>query len=175
MESPPFEITEQGWGEFDIIISIHFKDPSEKPIDVTHSLKLFPPANVAWPDNKPVVAENIDQIVFNDPTEWFYKELMSRKQDEGAPILTPYISPTADEDAQLEKVLAAQKKIREEIWKLKEKYEQTAMKAAAVRRQLDLQEAADARSRMSKSANIPSTEAAALPTQPETSPDNMVM
>jgi YEATS domain-containing protein 4 len=144
VDAPPFEITEQGWGEFDIIISIHFKDPGEKPIDVSHTLRLFPPEGVPWPDGKPVISENIDQIVFNDPNEWFYNDLMAAKQEDGPALLQPYYisAAQAEEDAHLERILIAQKKIRDEIWRLKEKYEQTATKASLVRRLIDYQEAA---------------------------------
>ena len=29
---PPYEITETGWGEFEIIIKIFFIDPNERPV-----------------------------------------------------------------------------------------------------------------------------------------------
>jgi len=35
-----FEINEEGWGEFTIIISIYFKDSKEVPIVLEHFLKL---------------------------------------------------------------------------------------------------------------------------------------
>lgn len=31
---PPYEITETGWGEFEIIIKIFFIDPNERPVRV---------------------------------------------------------------------------------------------------------------------------------------------
>lgn len=31
---PPYEITETGWGEFEIIIKIFFIDPNERPVSV---------------------------------------------------------------------------------------------------------------------------------------------
>lgn len=45
IEKPPYEVTETGWGEFDIIIKIFFiAEAAEKPITFTHHLKLHP-----WP------------------------------------------------------------------------------------------------------------------------------
>lgn len=45
IERPPFEVTETGWGEFDIIIKIFFvPEAAEKPLTFTHHLKLHP-----WP------------------------------------------------------------------------------------------------------------------------------
>ena len=42
IESPPFEIKETGWGEFEMMMKIFFTDPIEKSIEVFHNLKLFP-------------------------------------------------------------------------------------------------------------------------------------
>ena len=28
----PYEVSETGWGEFEIVIKIHFHDPNEKPV-----------------------------------------------------------------------------------------------------------------------------------------------
>ena len=38
----PFELTETGWGEFDIQIAVHFVDEAmEEPFEIQHLLKLF--------------------------------------------------------------------------------------------------------------------------------------
>ena len=40
---PPYEVTELGWGEFGITITVKFYDDSEeKAVTVAHALKLFP-------------------------------------------------------------------------------------------------------------------------------------
>jgi YEATS domain-containing protein 4 len=40
IDTPPFEVTEKGWGEFQIIIRIHFIDLAGlPPVQLTHSLK----------------------------------------------------------------------------------------------------------------------------------------
>jgi YEATS domain-containing protein 4 len=36
---PPYEVTETGWGEFEIVIKIYFHDPNERPT-VSH-ITLF--------------------------------------------------------------------------------------------------------------------------------------
>ncbi|XP_012274061.1 YEATS domain-containing protein 2 [Orussus abietinus] len=38
--SPPFHLTRRGWGEFPIRVQLHFKNTSNKPMDVIHHLKL---------------------------------------------------------------------------------------------------------------------------------------
>ena len=140
VDSPPFELVEQGWGEFDIGITVHFTDPNEKPVSVVHTLKLFAPDPANWPPQKPVVSEHIDQIVFIDPTEWFYNDLLTHKQEEGPALITYYSAASVDDDSQLEKILSAQRKVRQQIWRLKEMYEATAAEAAVLRRQIDVRE-----------------------------------
>lgn len=60
IKSPPFEVTEMGWGEFEAKMTMHFKDPSEKPVDILHQLRLYHDAaagttqpkkarNATWP------------------------------------------------------------------------------------------------------------------------------
>ncbi|KAK4704866.1 YEATS domain-containing protein 4, partial [Phenoliferia sp. Uapishka_3] len=105
IEKPPFEVTETGWGEFDIIIKIFFvAEATEKPISFSHHLKLhpypLPPAavpppalpsadpsqsaiptpieEVPQPLLTPVHAWQYEEIVFSEPTETFYAVLLSK-------------------------------------------------------------------------------------------------
>lgn len=32
LTKPPYEVTETGWGEFEIVIKIFFHDPNERPV-----------------------------------------------------------------------------------------------------------------------------------------------
>ena len=32
VDKPPYEVTETGWGEFEIVIKIYFHDPNERPV-----------------------------------------------------------------------------------------------------------------------------------------------
>eukprot|EP00903_Cladosiphon_okamuranus_P013154 g12268.t1 len=75
--SPPFEVTEMGWGEFEAKMTMHFKDPNEKPVDVLHQLRLYhDPATGTTQPKKAVVSEFYDEVVFTDPYEEFYTTLM---------------------------------------------------------------------------------------------------
>jgi len=38
--APPFQLIKRGWGEFPIHVQIHFKDPRNKRLDISHLLKL---------------------------------------------------------------------------------------------------------------------------------------
>lgn len=40
VSSPPFELHEMGWGEFEISIKIFFIEEYEKPIEILHLLKV---------------------------------------------------------------------------------------------------------------------------------------
>ena len=89
VETPPFEVTETGWGEFDIPIRITFVSESgEKAITLIHHLKLHPwlpttpdptatpGAVAAVPQNRdPIHAWQYDEIVFTDPPTAFMKIL----------------------------------------------------------------------------------------------------
>ncbi|XP_011099821.1 transcription initiation factor TFIID subunit 14b isoform X1 [Sesamum indicum] len=74
VESPPFELSECGWGEFEIAISLFFhNDVCEKQLDLYHHLKLYS-EDESGPQStkKPVVVETYNEIVFPDPSEDFY-------------------------------------------------------------------------------------------------------
>lgn len=78
IESPPFEVTESGWGEFEIIIKIYFhSDGGEKNVTLLHHLKLHPYNDIINIDGK-VESIKYDEIVFNEPTEKMF-ELLTLK------------------------------------------------------------------------------------------------
>jgi len=71
IDTAPFEVTERGWGEFDITLQIFFHDSREKPIELNHMLKLYPDTESTTPQHvaKPVVSERYDEFVFNSPSD----------------------------------------------------------------------------------------------------------
>lgn len=65
--APPYEVTEVGWGAFDVGITIKLRDPAAPVIQLTHLLKLFQDKDTTGPAlEKPVVSEHYDEIVFNE-------------------------------------------------------------------------------------------------------------
>ena len=80
---PPYEVSETGWGEFEVVIKIYFHDPTiYKPVTFYHILKLFQPpsdgqtANTDSPQILPIidtkkrlVSEFYDEIVFYEPSQ----------------------------------------------------------------------------------------------------------
>ncbi|PIA56039.1 hypothetical protein AQUCO_00700398v1 [Aquilegia coerulea] len=79
VESPPFELSESGWGEFEIAISLFFHgDVCDKQLDLYHHLKLYPEEE-SGPQStkKPVVVESYDEIVFSEPSEGFFARVQN--------------------------------------------------------------------------------------------------
>jgi len=80
IEEAPFELTESGWGEFQILIRIMFQDPNQKHIQLSHFLRLYPSqdgttTNIALIEpsasedahdlsSKAIVSETYEEIVF---------------------------------------------------------------------------------------------------------------
>ncbi|XP_058085085.1 transcription initiation factor TFIID subunit 14b isoform X3 [Magnolia sinica] len=79
VESAPFELSESGWGEFEIAITLFFRgDACDKQLDLYHHLKLYP-EDESGPQStkKPVVVESYDEIVFSEPTEVFFARVQN--------------------------------------------------------------------------------------------------
>nr|DAD40472.1 TPA_asm: hypothetical protein HUJ06_014795 [Nelumbo nucifera] len=79
VESPPFELSESGWGEFEIAITLYFhSDVCDKQLDLYHHLKLYP-EDESGPQTtkKPVVVESYDEIVFSEPSESFFTRVQN--------------------------------------------------------------------------------------------------
>lgn len=105
MTKPPYELTETGWGEFEIVIKIYFHDPNERPVSIIlvmpqtwtcissykllcsvqvtiyHILKLFQTTPDIQLGKKSLVSEFYEEIVFQDPTA-----LMQHLLNNGRPI-----------------------------------------------------------------------------------------
>ncbi|KAI0375919.1 yeats family protein [Pilatotrama ljubarskyi] len=83
VDKPPFEVSETGWGEFEITIRIMFvQESGEKSITFYHHLKLHPwtavgsgepeiPPLEAAAKMGPVHSWQYDEIVFHDPYQSF--------------------------------------------------------------------------------------------------------
>lgn len=81
---PPYEITETGWGEFEVVIKIYFHDPTERPVTCYHILKLFQSpivdgelSTTIMDPKKGLVSESYEEIVFQEPTQLMQHFLMN--------------------------------------------------------------------------------------------------
>lgn len=134
VEAPPFELTETGWGEFEINIKIHFiESANEKPISFYHHLRLHEYQNqnsngvkLENGGNSPEVESVFyDEIVFNEPNEEFFKVLIAKPG---------YLLPSNKsekavfskqlEQEEIDRISDGAKKVDEEIEKLKEELTQ---------------------------------------------------
>ncbi|KII94665.1 hypothetical protein PLICRDRAFT_47691 [Plicaturopsis crispa FD-325 SS-3] len=85
IDKPPFEVSETGWGEFEIQIRINFvAEAGEKAVLTYHHLKLHPWTATGDPEippieeaikSGPVHSWQYDEIVFNDPFQSFLNTL----------------------------------------------------------------------------------------------------
>uniref|UniRef100_A0A5B6ZCH6 Putative transcription initiation factor TFIID subunit 14b n=1 Tax=Davidia involucrata TaxID=16924 RepID=A0A5B6ZCH6_DAVIN len=93
VESPPFELSECGWGEFEIAISLFFhSDVCDKQLDLFHHLKLYS-EDESGPQStkKPVVVESYNEIVFPDPSEGFFARVRNHPA-----VIVPRLPATFD-------------------------------------------------------------------------------
>lgn len=85
VESPPFEVTETGWGEFEVQMKLYFvPEANEKAQTLWHALKLHPYAGDIEGQKErrdPIVSQNYEEVIFSEPVEPFYEVLTS-----GAPL-----------------------------------------------------------------------------------------
>lgn len=77
----PFEVTETGWGEFEISLSIYCHDASDPRVALktTHLLHLF--SGEEEDQVYPVLVETFDELVLNEPTEAFYEQALRGFKD----------------------------------------------------------------------------------------------
>jgi len=111
IETGPFEVTEQGWGEFEVTLQVFFHDSRDKPVELTHMLKLYPDGESTTSQHtgaKPVVSERYDEFVFNSPSEGLRQRLMTEvvpsskgwRQSPHAKWLTDYDNEAPQESLQ---------------------------------------------------------------------------
>ena len=147
IESAPFEISETGWGEFEMKIKVFFVEVSgEKPIEFTHYLKLygsqatiqsaggslrpsFQAQNV--PKKLPVVVEKYDEILFVDPTEAFYEILQQGSQIPPEQVRQVSVSSEIKshgtqflESREVPRLEEAKNRLKAQIAQLKDKHQQ---------------------------------------------------
>ncbi|KAG0671229.1 NuA4 histone H4 acetyltransferase complex and the SWR1 complex subunit [Maudiozyma exigua] len=78
ISAPPFELTETGWGEFDINVKIHFvEEANEKVLSFYHRLRLHP-YDMTQPSQEEIKSIFYDELVFNEPNEQFFQILMTK-------------------------------------------------------------------------------------------------
>ncbi|XP_065360871.1 YEATS domain-containing protein 4 [Calliphora vicina] len=124
---PPYEITETGWGEFEVVIKIYFHDPTERPVTCYHILKLFQSpivdgelSTTTMDPKKGLVSESYEEIVFQEPTQLMQHFLMNVQPFTNGPY-THDTDFEAKKQKTLENILDVKHKVKGEINTLKDK------------------------------------------------------
>ena len=83
----PYEVTETGWGEFEISVELHlnrhftFNSASSSILVVKHGLRLYPDDESAPQTvKKPVVSETYEEIVIQAPTPAMWQRYHDRNK-----------------------------------------------------------------------------------------------
>ncbi|CAG9765799.1 unnamed protein product [Ceutorhynchus assimilis] len=112
---PPYEITETGWGEFELVIKIYFHDPNEKAVTLYHILKLFHHSGSTQDlQEKGLVSESYDEIIFQDPTQLMHHYLINTKSL-GSDDLDHVAYFEEKKEKSLKAIMDASEKVRADI------------------------------------------------------------
>ncbi|KAJ3054934.1 NuA4 histone H4 acetyltransferase complex and the SWR1 complex subunit [Rhizophlyctis rosea] len=114
IESHPFEVTETGWGEFEIEIQITFHE-NLKQFTLYHFLALYHKDNPDSQSKKAVIAESYDEAIFNEPTEDMFKTLEKHPVPPASKKNTNAMFTPQAEQEELRKIAETQKKVLDEI------------------------------------------------------------
>ncbi|ONH69205.1 Protein AF-9 [Cyberlindnera fabianii] len=126
IETPPFEVTETGWGEFEIGIKIFFiPESTDKNISMYHHLRLHP---YGHPQGTEITEEmrnvesiQYDEIVFNEPTEELLQIMTKKPGNIIAKTKKESKFSKETENEELARLDHGLKKVNLEIEKLKKK------------------------------------------------------
>ncbi|KAK3099191.1 hypothetical protein FSP39_000791, partial [Pinctada imbricata] len=133
---PPYEVTETGWGEFEVVIKIYFHDPAERPVTVYHLLKLFQSETDIMLGKKSLVAEFYDEMIFQDPTPMMHQLLTTTR----AVSIGTYKHETDFEDKKVKtlgKIVSAKSKIRYEIQELNDRLKKKKESIQTLKEQIE--------------------------------------
>lgn len=130
--SYPFEIALEGWGEFELVITIHLRDPAMKPLELRHMLTLYrlDAAHQHIHSYEPVVSEKYDELVFEDPPVSVYNLLMLPMEPDGL-ALHKYL---AEEAAQVAQIDFVREHVNNEIKRVYAEYVALEAELKALRR-----------------------------------------
>ncbi|XP_024990989.1 transcription initiation factor TFIID subunit 14b-like isoform X2 [Cynara cardunculus var. scolymus] len=149
VESPPFELSESGWGEFEIAITLHFhSDVCDKPLHLYHHLKLYPEdESGSMSVKKPVVVESYDEIVLAEPSEGLFARVQNHPAVVVPRLPAGFSLPPADDADKRKRIDPKDNPLTQwftnfseadELLKLAAARQQVQAQIARVRRQLSL-------------------------------------
>lgn len=125
VETAPFELTETGWGEFEIGITITMvPEACVAPVELFHRLKLYSEEEgAAQSTKKPVVMEQLEELVFSEPVEAFYQRVSTFTPGPAPESPHKQYFPKHDERAELEKIRECRAKITQAVEAVKRQFD----------------------------------------------------
>ncbi|CAG8473867.1 11826_t:CDS:2 [Paraglomus brasilianum] len=135
IEQPPFEISETGWGEFELAIKLHFvPESNEKPVPLYHNLRLHP-----YEEDGTILSANKNKPVFTDPTEAMYQILTQHNSSSTLPPKTAPNQPYSLQAEQEELKLIEQtyRKVQEQLRQYKERMDAATNELQQVKSELE--------------------------------------
>lgn len=150
-ESPPYEVTETGWGEFEALIRVHLIDRTFAPRPITlpaHFLSLYnlTAPLMPGPDGEPpqlpisytpVIRENYDEIVMANPPAELQAAVASAKDEPLLVWIEPYIDWKAKERQQLAEIEVAHSVIRRMIAEKREELDEVLQEKEKLLKEMD--------------------------------------
>lgn len=137
LTEPPYEVTEKGWGEFEALIKLFFRDEDEAPIEMKHPIKLYPPGNQQLDMKTPVVHEFYDEVVFTEPREEFFQHMLLHQHDEAPEHPLQHHFPVYSDVDDIERITEAREILRQQTLGLKERITRLDGEIEAYRNQLN--------------------------------------
>eukprot|EP00753_Platysulcus_tardus_P016498 PLAT5775.2.p1 GENE.PLAT5775.2~~PLAT5775.2.p1 ORF type:complete len:247 (-),score=46.11 PLAT5775.2:183-893(-) len=130
VEKAPFEVTETGWGEFEVLVRLHFHECGDDALEVRHLLRLYPPGPRKLATKRPVVSETYDEVVFRAPSPALRERLLRgpERTVPRAPHLTNF-----SEGSDLERLLAARAFVAREIASCRDRLLRSEVEAKRLR------------------------------------------
>lgn len=121
----PFEVTETGWGEFEVQVKVNFQDPHERQVNLGTMVRFFKKNTDYTPyydKDGYLVSEYFDEFVFNEPSAMMRDLLNTRKPE------AHYTNPVTDYDKlrkeTTEKIRQSRKRVLKEIEAIKAQYKE---------------------------------------------------
>lgn len=120
VQKPPFEVSETGWGEFELVIKIFFQDTSERPVTLYHVLKLYSNGQDSELSEKPVLSEFYEEIIFQDPSTYM-KYVLNDTLSKNPPIVEQNLHYERIKKTTVEKMIKSRKRVQEHTVMYKER------------------------------------------------------
>ncbi|CAG8433314.1 13055_t:CDS:2 [Ambispora gerdemannii] len=144
VEGPPFEISETGWGEFELSIILYFVPESgEKPITLYHDLRLHPHADdgLMFSSNvsKTVSSFQYEELIFIDPFKEMYQILADNDRTSILPARSTASQPFSvqAEQEEIKAIEEAYRQVQEYLTNYKQRMDNATKEMEQIKAELE--------------------------------------